>query len=125
MFDDNTKYFGTNDYSVPENNWICFEFINHKVILYEYTIRSHPFSANYSHAKNWIIQCSNDGNSWITVDERENCEDLNGYNFTHTFVMNKQNPNAFKYVRMQNTGKNWQNYAYLFMDSIEFYGKLV
>ena len=125
LFDDNTKYFGTNDNSVPENNWICFEFLIHKVVLYGYTIRSHPYDKNYSHAKNWVIQCSNDGNSWVTVDKRENCEYLNGLNFVHTFEMNNKNPNAFKYVRMQITGKNCQQYYYLFMNSIEFYGKLV
>lgn len=112
-----------------ENSWVCFEFKKHNIIPSSYSIRSKNHSPGGCHPKNWIIQGSVDGNTWIKVDEQKNCSYLNGKLLVHTFPIQNQIENkkeqGFKYIRLQQTAPNFNNDNYLEFCSIEFYGIIV
>ena len=108
-----------------KNSWICFDFKDRRIIPSDYEIKSYSCSEFYDHPKSWIIECSNNKNDWITVDEQKDCNYLNGKNIVHTFAMNKANNNEYRYIRMRLTGNNWRNCNDLKLDSFEIYGKLI
>ena len=122
LFEDQQHFFHSQN---VENNWLCFDFKEKRVIPTHYTVRSYPSGANAHHPKTWVIEGSNDNSSWDKIDEEVNCAHLNGLNVSHTFEMNKQNSNEYKYIRMRLTGPNWANYNYLMVDSFEIYGRLI
>ena len=107
------------------NSWICFDFKEHRVVPTHYTIRSRDWCPNSNHPKSWVIQGSNDNNSWETIDEEKDCPILNGNSVVHTFTMNHPKPTKFKYIRMYSTGPNWSNNNYLAFESFEIYGRFI
>lgn len=58
------NYFHSKDF---ENSWICF--VDHKIIPNSYEIKSYPYNANDQHPKSWVIEVSNDEESWFIVDD--------------------------------------------------------
>ncbi|KAK8857516.1 hypothetical protein M9Y10_015921 [Tritrichomonas musculus] len=110
-----------------ENSWICFEFKNHQIIPSGYSIRSYGNNEGWNHPKSWVIEGSNDRSNWRKIDEQSDCPYLNGIYVVHTFPIYKQEgeDDAFKYVRIRQTGPNWHNRYYLEMCSIEFYGQII
>lgn len=119
-YNENKNFMTTN----VSNSWIRFDFKKHRVILTDYTVMSGNAAANTTKPKNWVIEASNDGNDWIIVDEQNDCPHLNGPNFVHSFKMNHQNDQAFRFVRMKLTGLNWGNSECLSLTKIEFFGNL-
>lgn len=117
------KFFTYNESS----SWVCFEFKNRAVIPSGYSIRSKNNSEGSCHPKSWVIECSDDKNDWVTIDEQNNCPFLNGSSFVHTFpIRNLENmKKEIKYIRMRMTGPNWYSSESLDMCSIEFYGQIM
>ncbi|KAK8843238.1 hypothetical protein M9Y10_025092 [Tritrichomonas musculus] len=108
-----------------KDSWICFEFKNHRVIPTNYTIKSCKDDPNQYHLKNWIIEGSKDGKSWMKIDEQTNCSYLNGSFYNHTFPI--QEKGEFKFIRIRITGSTWLkegNYT-LNICSMEFYGNII
>ena len=123
IFDDQTKYFHSRDLS---NSWICFDFKEHRVIPTKYTIKSeYRCGPNNYHPKNWVIEGSEDGNSWEILDEEKDCSYLNDQSVHHTFDIKNQSSKEFRFIRMRQTGKNWHNDDYLIFDSLEIYGQYI
>lgn len=110
------------------NSWICFEFKNYKIIPSNYIIRSYN-SNDHWHLKSWVIEGSNDNQSWIKLDEQQNNNFLKGAGRVHLFSIsnNDFNQRKFKYIRIQQTGLNWFSSPTdnLILNSIEFYGKII
>lgn len=134
MFNDPGKYF----VSKPEfGSWICFDFKEHRVSPTGYSIRTSKYSqVNSINPRNWVIEASNDCQSWDIIDEVNNCSYTNGPYYSHTFKVNRQNDIEYQYVRMRQTGPNWYNSSnynqnnndtdfnqnYMVIDSFEIYG---
>ena len=51
---------------------ICFDLKDKRVQLTSYSIKSQNLKAGSYHLKNWVIEVSNDKNSWEIVDEHSN-----------------------------------------------------
>ena len=120
LFKDN--YFESNN---ENNSWICFDFKEHKIIPSNYIIKSCG-SGQPNKPKTWILEGSNDQTNWQILDEQNNCPHLKGSYAVHTFDIQKENIGPFKYIRIKQTGNNWQgNYYYFTMNSIEFYGYFI
>lgn len=123
LFEDENNFFESK--SQP-NSFLCFKFINHKVIPTKYTLKSaRGWSKNSIHPRSWVIECSNDNVNWEVVDEQKDCPFLNGPRKIHTFNMNQQSQKEFQYVRIRSTGQDWCGYNYLLIDSFELYGTLI
>lgn len=121
IFEDLSKDFRTNN---SGDVWICFDFKSYRIIPSNYSIRSYNFGKDYPHPRSWVIEGSNDGEKWTIIDEQKDCSFLNGQNLVHTFTIQNSNCDKFQFIRLRQTGPNWENNRQLSFNSIEFYGKL-
>lgn len=95
-----------------------------KVELSNYTIKSCKNDPDHGNIKNWVIEISDDGNSWIQIDEHSHYSELNGPLITKSFkVSTKQ---FSRYIRFRHNGEYYGffNRWHLGLKSIEFYGAL-
>ena len=120
--DDLIKYFSSND---SPNSWILFEFTESYVSLSNYTIKSDFTKSKQSDSpKSWVIEGSNDNETWIIIDEQKNVVLTNTKRFIHTFSIENPKDFAFNFIRMRLTDKNWSGNNFFKVGSIEFFGKL-
>lgn len=120
LYNNQNKYYHSNN--LP-NSWICFDFKDHRVNLTNYSIRTDPRNQNSNyHLKSWVVEGSNDNSSWETIDKQENCSILNKQNFVYTFTVKNNTQNNYQYIRLHQTGQNWQGNDYLIFDSFEIFG---
>lgn len=111
--------------NVP-NSWVSFNFKKHKIILKNYTIRSFNSRDGHPNLRSWVIEASSDGYNWEVIAEENDCQFLNGSNFTHTFSINKlDDEKEFNFIRLKQTGPNYSETFDLALSAIEFYGYLV
>lgn len=115
----NTAIFSTTN---EADSWICFEFLNHKINVQKYTIRSNPNRIGFNHLRNWQIEGSNNNAFWTVIDNVRYNKALNGPNFVNTFSVSNENNQTFKYIRILQPGSNWSNNHTLSLNCIEFYG---
>lgn len=119
-FNDPEKYFASKN---QPNQWICFDFKEHKVKITNYTIRTFGGKNN---PKFWVIEGSVNGVDFTILDTQENCEYTKNSNSCHTFkIESEQAKNAFRYIRFRQTDKNWFKNDYLRINSFEIYGDFI
>lgn len=114
------------DFFLSENKsgqWIRFDFNENVVALQHYSLKSHRYSGNSTHLKNWAIEGSNDNEEWMRLDRRTTSV-LNGANKFQTFPIT--NPSGtFRYIRLKMTDVNYRGDNVLGLQSIEFFGALM
>lgn len=66
-----------------ENASICFDFKNRLIQLSSYSIKSQ--NSGSGNLRNWVIEVSNDKQSWKEVDSHSNDSSLNGSNIVAIF----------------------------------------
>lgn len=116
------RYFTSED--LP-GSWICFDFKEHRIILTDYTIRSIRGDPVHYYPKSWVIEGSTNNSSWEILDEQKDCPHLNGSNQTHSFHLKKLIFKEFRYIRMRQTGPNWNNSNNLGFSAIEIFGRYI
>lgn len=117
---DSRKYFASDDI---QNSWICFEFINHFIILQNYTFRF--YSRGGCNPKSWIVEGSNDNIKWDFLSNQDSTFIRNESNLTHTFKIENANNKKFKFIRLRQPNQNFYNDNHFCIDCIEFYGNLI
>jgi hypothetical protein len=108
------------------NNWLCYEFLSHEVILTHYTIRSDcedNAGVNTANLRSWIVEVSRDGHNWTEADSREDSSELNDRNVTKLF--NVALPVQGRFVRLVNVGRNHAGNDSLCLSSFEVFGTLI
>lgn len=101
--------------------WILFDFKDMRIELSNYTIESCSWSKNIGHIKSWVIEISDDNQSWSIIDQKDDCPDLNDRDAVRTYEVQ---PNKFsRYVRFRHTAECWDGGTFGF-NAIEFYGRL-
>ena len=113
--------------SVCENDWICYDFIERRVIPTSYSVRSgqcwrQGFTED-EHLKSWVIEVSNDGYSWTEIDRQDN-NDLNGKYATANFKISRIPSESFQFFRLRQTGKNHQGTDGFRITALEIFGTL-
>lgn len=107
--------------------WVLFDFMNYKVILYSYQITTAHWPG--FHPAYFVLECSNDislEHNWVEIDRVSNCEDLNGEGKSKNFLIkNQDEEKAYRYIRLRQTGPTKNGHNYLIFRSIEFYGSLI
>ena len=91
------------------NPFITYDFRTRSVNLTSYSI------ASSAAPKSWVLEGSNDQNSWTAIDHR----DLNDETFTTRNFLVSPTPDAFRFVRLRLTGEDS-----LAISSLEFFGGL-
>ena len=85
------------------NTFLCFSVA---VNLTSYTMQSNKNSNGSNNIKNWVIEASNDKQSWEEIDSHQKDLSLRGPNIIHPFTIKKQNNNFYRYIRLRQTGEN-------------------
>jgi hypothetical protein len=118
--------YAWNDYwctsSVP-NSWIQFDFKDRIVSLTHYALKSDGSSGN--HLLEWAVQGSMDGLSWTDLDRRHT-QDLNNNYITKIFSCDAtfSQPHFYRFIRLQQTGKNSSGSDYLMLANFECFGTM-
>lgn len=124
----NVTLFDKNDHFISDNrpnSYLCFDFKDRRVIPSDVTIKTRNGGTNDNQPRSWVIEGSNDNNTWDILDKQEDSPHLHGGNLVHTFTLNNQNSKEYKFIRMRNTGLDWSNNNYLIVCSFEIYGRLI
>lgn len=123
LYENSTKRFQSKH---NENEWICFDFLDKKVIPSHYQLRSACCDSNWAHPRSWVIEGSNDDVEWIQLYLQNDCPYLNGRSISHLFMLENRNESrSFRYIRMRYVGVNWCNGYCMAFDSFEIYGSLI
>lgn len=128
----NVADFGWNDCFFTESrpsSWLMLDFLDKRISVTNYTIKTHKYKAGTCHLKAWIIEGSVDCNTWEEIDRRSTPV-LNGPNKMQTFPASSlKNSNSstggrFRYVRLRQTGANCKGNYILALSNIEFFGTI-
>lgn len=122
---DNIKtYFRSDD---QQNAWLMFDFKEKKIHPTHYSIRTKPTGKDGEHAKNWVVEASNDNKNWIKLDEKKDETALNDESAFHTFqIQEKIRPDQyFQYIRIRQTGTNCDGDFYFNIACLEYFGSLI
>jgi hypothetical protein len=87
------------------DGWICFDFKEKRVSVRHYTLKSSEGGCYFT---DWVIEGSNDGSTWIVLDDRHT-DDLIGKSIVKTFACSSDDSSLqFRFIRwkMTDKGKN-------------------
>ena len=107
-----------------EHSWICYAFTEVRVKPTSYSVMSYGLDTGYCHLKSWVIEVSNDRESWTEIDHRDNNNDLNGSCVTVNFKISRVPSEGFRFFRLRQTGKNHRGDYRLTIGSLEIFGTL-
>jgi hypothetical protein len=92
------------------NQSIGYDFKDDRTVRpTHYAIRSAISWAIVHYPKSWMIEVTNDfsdSNSWVEIDRRDNCPDLNGRGTVKAFAISRPPSGEFRYIRLRQTGAN-------------------
>lgn len=108
-------------------SWLCFDFKDQQIQLKNYSIISNN-STDFGQLRNWVIEVSNDGESWKEIDNHSSDITLKKPRYVATFSVQKNDDKDFyRYVRLRQTGRSWHsvgNGNLINIPKMEFYGNL-
>ena len=104
------------------NSWICYELRGMSVRPTSYSITS---GSRRTGPKSWVVEVSNDGSSWVVVDRRENNKDLENKRVTCNFAISSQLQDAYRFIRLRQTGSNHKGGNQLVISALEIFGTLI
>jgi hypothetical protein len=58
-----------------QNNWLCYDFKERKIVPTHYTIRTNN---GVAHLKSWVVETSKDRENWQEVDHKESTNSSTG-----------------------------------------------
>lgn len=99
-----------------------------KIQITHYTIYTRNDYCDGGNPQNWVLEGSNSNkeNDWVILDSRQNEISIQKVNKKVTFeIKNHENNESFRFIRFRQTGKSSNNYEYLTLMSLEFFGTLV
>jgi hypothetical protein len=118
----NSCYFAS---TAALNSWICYDFKTMNVTPTHYSIISYPAGPNgTSHPKSWCLEGSltGDDNSWVEIDQRTNCNDVNGSNLIGTWEVKQKQ--RFRFIRLRQTTVGHDGRHNIIISGFEIYGIL-
>ncbi|KAK8838621.1 hypothetical protein M9Y10_032655 [Tritrichomonas musculus] len=115
-------YFYTDD---KPGSWLTIDFKDHRIIPTAYTIRSGSGPQSWHHPKSWVIQVSNDSNTWQTIDTVNDSPYQNGNRVFHAYKIGEEQRSEFRYFKILQTSKTLNNCDLLLFETIEIYGTLI
>ena len=106
------------------NSWVQFALDGQRVRPTRYTLR-HYSSWDTEALRNWVLEGSNDGVSWVTLREHKGDAALNKKGATHTWTLPTPKGEGYQLFRVRQTGRNSNNHYYLALSGFELYGDLL
>jgi hypothetical protein len=116
--DQNNSYESMNQ----PNQWLCYDFKDRRIRLTDYSIAAHT---NNYFLRSWVVEGSEDGSTWTTLDERQNNNDANSSHPIATFKVDQSRDLEWRFIRLRQTGKCSSNYDYLILFGFEVFGSVI
>jgi hypothetical protein len=104
------------------DSWICYDFKTMRMAPSHYSIRSYVWRPGNQHLRNWVLEGSCDGRSWVELDRRSNNTDLNDRSAVRTFPVS--HPQDFNMIRLRSTGPDHSGHHYVALSAFEIFGSL-
>lgn len=117
--EDSHDYFATNDRS---NSWIKFTFHQNKLILKEYSLRTHYTSSN-GHIRGWKLEGSNNDSDWVMLSSFSSDTAFDSLGAEHSYQI-EDNSTPFKYFKLTQTRSNTMDCNNLRLTRFRMYGIL-
>lgn len=106
-----------------KGQYIMFDFKGHKVQLSGYTLKTGPQPKDNGHMQSWVIEGSNDGKEFVTINKIKKVQDLNGpSNMAHYECKATE---AYRYICITMSGKNFLDKRSLLLSYIELFGSVI
>lgn len=105
------------------DSWICYTFKSNPICPSSYSIMSAGFPTKGNHPVSWVFEGSEDGYSWVTLDER-NTSVLDRPFVTQNFSIASGPRIPFKALRLRQTGPNSAGKNSLAICCLEIFGKM-
>ena len=116
---DNVEFFGTGDHP---DSYIIVDFLEYKVSLTGYSIRTHSHNGN-GHITGWKIECENSQNEWLLLDSHDNVTIFNRRGAEEFFPLPAPSPYSRR-IKLTQTARNTMGYNNLRLSGLEFFGSL-
>jgi hypothetical protein len=101
-----------------------FDFINQKVKLTGYIIKSQQFGTwGNNFPSNWIVEGSNDYQNYQPIHVVHDCKDLFGFNCS-SLQRCEESP-AFRFIRLRLTAPTSSESWHFLIGRIDFFGSLI
>jgi hypothetical protein len=105
------------------SQWICWDFLNRRIVPTSYTIRTYGTRAGGTHLQSWVVLGSVDGAHWTELDRQEKNRNLNRPNAIHSFVL--PTPIESRCIRIMQTDKNHRGDDVLALSAFELFGTIL
>ena len=102
---------------------LTIKFNTCSIKLQAYTFRTINYDSGNYHISSWVVEVSDDGQTWELVDKHTNCQTMNSKGKIATFAVKPSGPH--KYVRFRMTGNNFWQTKQMCLSSIELFGPLI
>ena len=108
-----------------QNGFILLDFKDKKINFSKYYF-SVPNSNCNGRPKSWLIEGSNDKQTWDNIDKKENDSSLNDFGRSNTFTCKNITDKFYRFIRIKNIiSHDGSSESYYFLISeLEFYGKI-
>jgi hypothetical protein len=116
------KDFKSHWFSYMPNPWLAINFLNRKVIVEGYSIRSYSGQKGYAHLKSWDVEVSNNQEEWKVIDSVRDCEEMNNEKAEVYFPVKEKVSEAYQYVRFRMVGQSWSGADFMVLRGIELFG---
>jgi hypothetical protein len=98
------------------NQWLCYDFKGRRIELTDYSV-----AVSTVHClRSWVVEGSDDGSTWIVLDERKGNTDTDATHPIVTFSVNRQD--SCRFIRLRQTA--WSSHCsdYLVIFAFELFG---
>ena len=113
--------FGTKN---EHGSWFLLNFKSQKVKIEKYSMRTVSNNWANEYLKSWKLEGSNDLNgNWTIIDQQVNTSYFNSHLQTRIFDA-KFLCGPFQYIKLTQTGQNYNNTNYLALNRLELFGEL-
>ncbi|KAK8870520.1 hypothetical protein M9Y10_008404 [Tritrichomonas musculus] len=102
-------------------SYIQVDFLEHKINLTGYTIRTYDADPDWRHLRAWVVEGSN-GSGWKEIHRVRFGGQLNGPNKVATFSC--PNTNFYQIIRIKMTSQNYYGDWFFYISGLEFFGIL-
>lgn len=103
------------------NSYVMFDFLDHKLKLTHYTLKTYNQDQQWRHLKSWVVEGGNNG-AWKELHRVKRGNHLNGAFKVASFAVDKAS--YYQCIRFRMIGPNHYGDYHLFLMGVELFGIL-
>lgn len=111
------------NFNASANTNFTIDFKKALIMPTKYTLR-HTDARDSECLRNWKLEGSKDGVTWVLLSEHKDDQKLNGKSSTGSWDINDKTKEFYKFIKLEQTGNNSSNSTYMNLAGMEFYGSV-